>query len=167
MSAALQVAAFAPKCGASQTLEALAMEASTFWWIAAAALVIAELLTGTVYLLTLALGLAAGALAAHAGLGLTEQVLAAALVGTVSTLLWHFSSARKNRMASANVSANADVNQDIGAQVMVEAWNADGTAHVRYRGARWTVIPAAGAAQAIGAHRVKEVTGNRLVVEAI
>ncbi len=143
------------------------MDASTFWWIAAAGLVIAELLTGTVYLLTLALGLAAGALAAHAGMSMTVQIVAAAILGTVSTLIWHFSTARKNRMASVNVSANADVNQDIGAQVMVDAWNADGTAQVRYRGAQWSVILASGAAQTLGAHRVKEVTGIRLVVEPV
>lgn len=143
------------------------MEASTFWWIAAAVLVIAELLTGTVYLLTLALGLAAGALAAHAGMSMTVQIVAAAIVGTVSTLIWHFSTARKNRMASVSVDSNADVHQDIGAQVMVEAWNADGTAQVKYRGAQWSVILASGAAQRLGAHRVKEVTGIRLVVEPI
>ena len=41
--------------------------ASTGWWLAAGVLVVAELATGTFYLLMLALGLAAGALAAHAG----------------------------------------------------------------------------------------------------
>ena len=43
------------------------MEDSTLWWLAAGAAVIVELLTGTFYLLMLTLGLAAGALAAHAG----------------------------------------------------------------------------------------------------
>ncbi len=143
------------------------MDAATFWWIAAAVLVSAELLTGTVYLLTIALGLAAGALAAHAGLSFTAQIAVAALVGTASTLFWHFSSARKNRASSSHVASNTDVHQDIGAQVMVEAWNADGTARVQYRGAQWSVMLASGAAQRIGAHRVKEVMGNRFVVEPV
>ena len=41
------------------------MEASTIWWLAAGAVVVAELLTGTFYLLMVALGLVAAALAAH------------------------------------------------------------------------------------------------------
>jgi membrane protein implicated in regulation of membrane protease activity len=143
------------------------MEASTFWWVAAAALVIAELLTGTIYLLAVAVGGAAGALAAHLGLGLTAQIFIAAIVGTAATIAWHFSKARQRRAEVAPAQANTDVNQDIGAQVMVDAWDADGTAQVRYRGAQWSVLPVPGSVPATGLHRVKEVTGNRLVVERI
>jgi membrane protein implicated in regulation of membrane protease activity len=143
------------------------MEASTFWWITGAALVIAELLTGTIYLLAVATGAIAGALAAHAGAGLTVQIFVAAAVGTVTTLLWHFSKSRQRRAQVAPAQANADVNQDIGAQVLVEAWNADGTAHVQYRGAQWSVMAVQGSAKQSGLHRVKEVVGNRLVVEPI
>jgi membrane protein implicated in regulation of membrane protease activity len=53
-------------------------DASTWWWILAGMAVIAELLTGTFYLLMLALGLSAGALAAHAGAGVAGQLVAAA-----------------------------------------------------------------------------------------
>ncbi|TAG24715.1 MAG: NfeD family protein [Burkholderiales bacterium] len=143
------------------------MDSATFWWIAAAALVIAELLTGTIYLLAVAVGGVAGALAAHAGLGLTAQIVIAAAVGTVTTLFWHFSKVRRSRISNVAVSSNTDVNQDIGAQVMVNDWNADGTAQVSYRGAQWTVLAAQGTALASGQHRVKEVVGNRLVVEKI
>ena len=41
--------------------------ASTVWWVVAGVLVAVELATGTFYLLMLALGAAAAALAAHAG----------------------------------------------------------------------------------------------------
>jgi membrane protein implicated in regulation of membrane protease activity len=143
------------------------MEASTFWWIAAAALVIAELLTGTIYLLAVAVGGVAGAIAAHLGLGLTAQVAIAAAVGTLTTLLWHFSKARQRRVEVAPAQANTDVNQDIGAQVTVNEWNADGTAQVNYRGAQWTVLAQQGADRLSGQHRVTEVVGNRLVVEKI
>jgi membrane protein implicated in regulation of membrane protease activity len=143
------------------------MEASTFWWIAAAVLVIAELLTGSIYLLAVAVGAAAGAIAAHLGLGLTAQIAIAAIVGTAATLGWHFSKARQRRAQVAPAQANTDVNQDIGAQVMVDSWNADGTAQVRYRGAQWSVLAMPGALPASGLHRVKEVVGNRLVVERI
>jgi membrane protein implicated in regulation of membrane protease activity len=145
----------------------LQMDTATFWWIAAAALVIAELLTGTIYLLAVAAGGVAGALAAHAGLGLTAQIAIAAVVGTITTLAWHFSKARQRRAHVAPAHANTDVNQDIGAQVMVNDWQADGTAQVSYRGAQWTVLASQGADRSNGQHRVKEVLGNRLVVEKI
>ena len=143
------------------------MEASTLWWIAAAALVIAEMLTGTVYLLALAAGLVAGALAAHAGIAINLQIVIAALVGVAATLAWHFSNARKGRASAANVNANPDVHQDIGAQVQVDAWEADGTAQVSYRGAQWGVMAAQGSARLPGLHRIKEVTGSRFVVERV
>jgi membrane protein implicated in regulation of membrane protease activity len=143
------------------------MDASTFWWIAAAILVIAELLTGTIYLLAVAVGGVAGALAAHAGLGLTAQIVIAAALGTIATLLWHFSKARQRRAEVAPAASNADVNQDIGAQVQVDTWNADGTAQINYRGAQWTVLARQGADRVSGSHIVKEVIGNRLMVEKI
>jgi membrane protein implicated in regulation of membrane protease activity len=144
-----------------------AMETSTFWWVAAGGLVIAELLTGTIYLLTMATGALAGALAAHAGASLTAQIVVAAVVSTAATLLWHFSKMRQRRSHTAPAQANPDVNQDIGAQVQVDAWNADGTAQINYRGAQWTALAVHGAERTSGLHRVKEVVGNRLVLERI
>ena len=41
------------------------MAESTLWWLLAGGIVAAELLTGTFYLLMLALGVAAAAIAAH------------------------------------------------------------------------------------------------------
>jgi membrane protein implicated in regulation of membrane protease activity len=143
------------------------MDASTFWWIAAAGLVIAEMLTGTVYLLAMAAGLVAGALAAHAGLAMSLQIVGAAVVSTAATLAWHFSHARKSRMSSVHANANTDVHQDIGAQVQVDEWQTDGTAQVRYRGSQWSVMAAEGKPMQPGLHRVKQVVGSRLVVEPV
>ena len=69
--------------------------ASTGWWLTAGVLVVAELATGTFYLLMLALGAAAGALAAHAGLGFTAQMAVAALLGGGAVVVWH--QRRRNR----------------------------------------------------------------------
>ena len=44
------------------------MEESTIWWLLAGGMVVAELITGTFYLLMVALGLAAAAPVAHANL---------------------------------------------------------------------------------------------------
>ena len=92
-------------------------QASTLWWVLAGVLVIAELLTGTFYLLMLALGSVAAAGAAHAGAAGTAQFVAAALVGGGATALWHFKRARAPRSAPA--ASNADVSPDIGQTVVV------------------------------------------------
>ena len=62
----------------------------TTWWLLAGAAVAVELLTGTFYLLMLGLGMAAGALAAHAGLlPVRGQLVAAAVVGFGAVAIWH------------------------------------------------------------------------------
>jgi membrane protein implicated in regulation of membrane protease activity len=136
---------------------------STFWWVAAGITVAAELATGTFYLLMIALGLAAGALAAHLGVGLNGQIVAAALVGGGATALWHWHRFRQPR--SAPVQENRDANLDIGERVQVQAWASDRTARVQYRGSTWTARLAPGAAATQGEHVVAAVEGNWLVLQ--
>src|SRR6266481_3879733 len=57
------------------------------WWIAAAALVAAELLTGTFYLLVIGVALACGGIAAWLGVGMPLQWLTAGVLGIAGTLL--------------------------------------------------------------------------------
>lgn len=57
------------------------MTESTIWWLLAGTVVALELVTGTFYLLMLALGMAAAAVAAHAGLSSVTQIVIAAMVG--------------------------------------------------------------------------------------
>ena len=56
---------------------------ATLWWLMAGVTVAIELLSGTFYLLMLAIGMAAGAVAAHMGLGLTMQIVTCAVVGAL------------------------------------------------------------------------------------
>ncbi|MFM7847989.1 MAG: NfeD family protein [Rubrivivax sp.] len=137
-------------------------QASTLWWVLAGALVIAELLTGTFYLLMLALGSVAAAVAAHAGATGSGQFVAAALVGGGATALWHFTRARAPRSAPA--ASNADVSLDIGQTLQVPSWQADGRTRVPYRGALWTVRHTGGGAPTVGEHRIVAVHGNELDV---
>lgn len=145
------------------------MADSTWWWLIAGGAIVLELLSGTVYLLLLGVGFAAAALAAHAGFGLTAQILVAALVGVGAVAVWY--AVRRGRPAEAPSRSNRDVNLDIGQQVHIDAWNDDGTATVRYRGAQWTVVQWAGrtpsSAPFPGMHRVVEVVGSRLVVDKL
>ncbi len=136
--------------------------ASTFWWVAAGVLVVAELTTGTFYLLMIALGMAAGAVAAHLGLGPALQITTAAVVGGGATALWHLKRFRHPRSLPA--SQNKDVNLDVGEQVHVADWWPDGTARVVYRGTQWQARLAPGAPVRTGAHRISAVEGNWLVL---
>ena len=140
-------------------------QASTWWWVLAGLMVLAELLSGTFYLLMIGLGAAAGALAAHAGATSTMQVAAAAVVAGGATAAWHFKRFRRPRSAPA--AANADVNLDIGQTVQVTSWREDGTAQVHYRGAAWQVRHAGAGAPAVGTHRIVAVHGNRLDLEPV
>jgi membrane protein implicated in regulation of membrane protease activity len=127
------------------------------WWIAAGIAVAAELATGTFYLLMIALGLAAGALAAHLGSSQPVQLLAAAVVGGGATALWHW-----RRVVRAAPKLPTAV--DIGERVHVGAWRPDGTANVSYRGSTWSARLQPGAPAASGEHVVAAVEGNWLVL---
>ena len=138
---------------------------STWWWIATGALVALELLVGTFYLLMLALGAAAGAIAAHLGAPLSAQLVAAAVVGGAAVVACYL--IRRPRPGDPSPRAQRSVNLDVGETVQIDRWNADGTASVRYRGAPWTAIHRAGVAPRTGPHRVAELVGNRLLVDPL
>jgi membrane protein implicated in regulation of membrane protease activity len=135
---------------------------ATVWWVAAGVAVAVELATGTFYLLMIALGLAAAAMAAQWGASTSTQVIAAALVGGGATALWHWR--RFNQPSTAPARENRDVNLDIGERVNVAAWADDRTARVPYRGSTWTARLAPGEAPASGEHRIVAVEGNWLVL---
>ncbi len=141
------------------------MDASTVWWMGAGVLLALEMSSGTFYLLMLALGLAAAALAAHAGWSLNTQIAVAAVVGLLSVLLWHFW--RGRRWVARSARAERSVNLDIGEELQIDAWSPEGQANVRYRGAQWTAVLRPGQTIAPGRHRVVELSGNRLVVEKV
>jgi membrane protein implicated in regulation of membrane protease activity len=139
------------------------MPESSVWWIATGVVVAAELLSGTFYLLMLAVGLAAAAIAAHLGLSTTAQLLVAAGFGGGAVYAWHVKKVRGHLELPAQ--ANPNVNLDIGETVQVNAWNPDGTADVQYRGAHWTAVHRAGVTPTSGLHRVAELMGNRLLLD--
>lgn len=137
--------------------------AATLWWLAAGVLVAAEMATGTFYLLMLALGVAAGAIAAHAGLGFSGQLVAAALVGGGAVAAWYLKRQRDPRGAPA--AANRDVNLDIGERVSVDAWQPDGSARIVYRGAQWRARFAGAGTPEPGEHRIRRIEGSELLLD--
>ena len=141
------------------------MADSTIWWLLAGVMVAMELVTGTFFLLMLAGGMVAGALAAHLGLSVMLQMAVAAVIGGSAVVVLRQKRSKRPKPAHAN--ANRDVHMDIGETVHVQQWNPDRTAVVNYRGAQWTVELADNeAAPEAGFFKIKELKGSRLVVKA-
>ena len=143
----------------------LSMQLHYWWWLAALALGIVEMLTGTFYLLVLAVGCAAAGVAGQAGIGLTAQLIIAAavtLIGWVVLYRWR----PLRRHSPVDTHADPDVLLDVGERVQVAAWDATGRADVVYRGARWDAERApehrGGGPPAAGTSRTREITANRL-----
>ena len=142
------------------------MNNPTIWWLVAGALVALELTTGTFYLLMLALGAAAGAVVAHAGAGFTVQVVVAAAVGGLAVVVWN---AYRQRQRQTEPPAARETAQhlDVGETVQVDAWDAQGLAQVKHRGANWTAVNTLPSKPSPGLHRIQAIQGNRLVLEKI
>ena len=141
------------------------MADSTIWWLLTGAAVAIELMTGTFYLLMFAAGLAAAAIAAHWGTSMEAQLVIAALIGGGAVVAWHF--LRGKKMVGKNAEFNSDVNMDIGQTLTVDAWQADGTASVKYRGSSWTVQLQNGSDTNAGSYSIEQVVGSRLIVKKL
>ncbi len=130
------------------------MDAWLLWTIVGFVLVIAELVTGTFYLLVLGVGAFAAALAAYAG----GNVLVQAAVGSAVSLggawfvhHWH-EAHRKADEGRSNF-------LDRGQAVVLEGWANEpaGIARVKYRGASWDARVAA---------TTKPVPGSTLYIDS-
>lgn len=142
------------------------MEDYTVWWLLTGAAVILELMTGSFFLLMLAIGLAAGAIAAHFDATSTQQLISVAIVGGGATAAWY--QWRRIHPRAPNARFNRDVNLDIGQTVDVQAWEPGGVSTVQYRGANWQVMLHETSTTALpGRHKIVEVRGNQLVVEPV
>lgn len=110
------------------------MELWLLWVVAGFVLVIAELVTGTFYLLVVGLGAFAGALAAWLGAHVLIQAIASsavALAGAWFVHHWHMVN-RKDDQGRSNL-------LDRGQPVVLEGWanESAGIARVKYRGTSW------------------------------
>lgn len=102
------------------------------WIVAGFALVIAELVTGTFYLLMVGLGAFAAAGAAWLDMNLLVQAIAGSVVAVAGSVLVHHWHARNRGAAGSNL-------LDRGQPVVLEGWTNEAAriARVRYRGAFW------------------------------
>ena len=136
------------------------------WSILAAMLVILELFSSTFYLLMVAIGLGAGALAALGGLGVEIQIIVAAVVGVVATGILHRS--KFGKFTRTDAARDPNVNIDIGQTLTIDAWNeapgGHSTARAMYRGAQWDVDLSPHAQAVAGTFTIREIRGSRLMV---
>src|ERR1700737_1055106 len=103
------------------------MSAHWRWWIAAAALVAAELLTGTFYLLVVGIALAFGGAAAWFDASVPVQWLIAAALGVIGTVMLQ----RWKRDLALRTPAQQGL--DIGQMVQAQSWGPEGTPGVPTR----------------------------------
>jgi membrane protein implicated in regulation of membrane protease activity len=103
------------------------------WAIAGFVLIIAELMTGTFYLLVLGIAALVAAAAAFLGADLWVQVILAAatsLIGIYFVRKWWTNHPKDSKGGNS---------LDVGQTVILEAWTnqATGMARVKYRGSTW------------------------------
>jgi membrane protein implicated in regulation of membrane protease activity len=138
------------------------------WFAMAGVMVICEIFTGTFYLLMIAVGLAAGGIAALLGAGNPAQLAVAAVVGMVATTALRRSKLGKRHPTDA--ARDPNVNLDIGQILAIDHWSSKGgtdVARVSYRGALWDAELAHGAVAQSGMFVIREIRGSRLIVSNV
>lgn len=134
------------------------MTEQTFWLVLAGILVTAEILTGTFYLLIVAVGALLSALTAYLGYSLEMQIGSGAVFAIIASLV--LQSSRKKLPPTA--SAQSD-KLDIGNLIEVPQWDSNGRAKVLYRGANWQV-QSNDQEPLTGMHVIVDVQSNTLLL---
>ena len=107
------------------------MQPALAWLLLGLVLVVAELLSGTFYLLILGLAAGVGSLAAWLGGPFWMQALLASVAAVAGSIM-----VRRGKSGAAAAKGNS---MDIGQTAVLEAWVSEPQrlAKVRYRGASW------------------------------
>lgn len=106
------------------------MEIYIYWFLLALVLLGLEMVTGTFYLLVVAIAMAVGGLTALLTAGIAWQLILSALTGIAGTIVLR-------RWKSAHTGEAPSASLDIGQPVKVIKWNDNGSVRVFYRGAEW------------------------------
>ena len=135
------------------------METYLWWSVAGIALIIAELITGTFYLLVIGIAALAGGAVAFYGFSFWVQAEVAAVVAIAGVIV--VTRYRKVQKASPSVGL------DVGQSVVLDSWisEKDRLARVRYRNTLWDaeLLDAQGA-EAGRVLYIRRVDGNTLHV---
>jgi membrane protein implicated in regulation of membrane protease activity len=138
------------------------------WFVVAAIALILELLTGTFFLLLVAVAAAGAGVVNWLGGELAWQLLAFSVLGIAGFFILKSSGFVKRR-SGHDASRNTDVNLDIGQTVHVTDWSPMKTATVQYRGAKWQVRldAAISGTPAPGSYRITDIDGIVFVVTPV
>lgn len=139
------------------------MQGYVWWFVPGFVLLIAELTTGTFFLMVIAIAFACAGLADLLGAPFVVQLVVAAIIGFGGSV-W-LRNSRFGRAPAAG--ANALQQMDVGQRVRVEQWAENRTARAIYRGAQWDVELAPGEAAGSGEFEIREVRANRLIVARV
>ena len=135
------------------------METYLWWAVAGIALIIAELITGTFYLLVIGVAALAGAVVAFYNYSFPAQAVIAAVVA-ISGVIW----VTRYRIGQKS---SPSVGLDVGHSVVLDSWisEKDRLARVRYRNALWDaqILDAQGV-DAGNVLYIRRVDGNTLHV---
>ena len=139
------------------------MEGYVWWFVIGFGLLVAELLTGTFYLLIIAVALGVAGIVAFVGAPLALQLVVAAAIGLGGSL-WLRSTRFGKRLHEQG--EDRVQNMDVGQTVRVEQWTPSRTARASYRGAIWDIELAPGEQPQAGDYVIRKIQHNRLVVAA-
>ena len=140
------------------------MSSDWVWFGLMALTLIGEVMTGTFYLLMVAVGMAAAGVAAVLGVDdAAVQIAVCAAVALLATYVLRKLGVFRKR-SQTPLARDSGVNMEIGQKVKVESWREDGTARVWYRGAYWEAVLAPGADARPGNHVITALQGNSLVL---
>ena len=133
------------------------MEPYIIWFLLALGLLMAEMATGTFYMLVLAVAMCVGGTAALIGFGEPLQLTFGALAGVAG--IWWLTRWKAGRAVTPE-----QVNPDVGQPVQVLTWHADGTARVYYRGAEWDAEPETADTPQVRMLYIKAMRGSKLIL---
>ena len=139
------------------------MAGYVWWFVIGFSLLIAELLTGTFYLLVISVAMGVAGLAALFGASVALQLVIAAAI-SLGGSMWLRSTRWGKRLHERG--DDRVQNMDIGQSLRVEQWTPTRTARAQYRGATWEVELAAGEQPIAGDFVIREIHANRLIVAA-
>lgn len=127
------------------------------WFLLALGMLMAEMASGTFYMLVLSLAMCIGGGAALLGVNEPGQLTLAGLAGIAGIVMLR-------RWRGEHPDAEDVANPDIGNAVQVSAWHEDGTARVHYRGAEWDAEPESADTPHTGTLYIKEMHGSTLIL---
>jgi membrane protein implicated in regulation of membrane protease activity len=133
------------------------MEIYIYWFLLALVLIGLEMVTGTFYLLVVAIAAAVGGTVAILGADPAWQFLWSSVTGVAGTVLLR-------RWKNNQAITTPDIGLDIGLPVKVIQWNDNGTARVFYRGAEWDAELESTETAREGTLYIKAVHGSGLIL---